>query len=88
MVTNYMLRTHDGKKVFSGKNTRFVPALEKIKSLIQVKYQRLIRTCAPIYEIPSYINTMLLHEFVTECPSLSPLIATTVFILVYNSTSI
>ena len=31
------LRTHYGKKVFSGKNTLFVPALELIKRLIQVK---------------------------------------------------
>ena len=58
MVTHYMLRTHDEKYVFSGKNTLFVPDLELIKSLIKVKKKRLLLTCAPIYEIPSNINTM------------------------------
>ena len=33
MVTHYMLRTHEGKWVLSGKNTRFVTALDVIKCL-------------------------------------------------------
>ena len=37
MVTHYMLRTHYGKWIFSGKNTRFVTALGVIKSLEQVE---------------------------------------------------
>ena len=58
-----MLRTHDGKEDFSGKTTRFVPALELIKSLIQVKKQRLLLTCAPPYELSSNINTMTVSVF-------------------------
>ena len=37
MVTHYMLRTHGGKWVFSGKNTEFVTALDVIKCLEQLK---------------------------------------------------
>ena len=37
MVTQYMLRTHVGNWVFSGKNTRFVTALDEIKCLEQVE---------------------------------------------------
>ena len=37
MVTHYMLRTHEGKWVFSGKNTRFVTAFDLIKCLEQVE---------------------------------------------------
>ena len=33
MVTHYMFRTHDGKWVFSGKNTRFATTLDVIKNL-------------------------------------------------------
>ena len=33
----YMLRTHEGKLVFSDKNTRFVTALDVIKCLEQVE---------------------------------------------------
>ena len=35
--SNDMLRTHEGKLVFSGKNTRFVNALDVIKCLEQVE---------------------------------------------------
>ena len=37
MVTHYMLRTHGGKCVFSGKNIRFVTALDVIQYLEQVE---------------------------------------------------
>ena len=57
-----MFRTHDEKKVFSGKNAGFVPALELIKSLILVIKRRLLLTCTPIYEIPSNISTMVPPE--------------------------
>ena len=55
MVTHFMLRTHDGEEVFSDKNILFVTALE----LIKTGQQRLLLKCAPIYELPSNISTMV-----------------------------
>ena len=40
-----MLRTHEGKLIFSDNNIRFVTALELIKSLKQVKEQVLLILC-------------------------------------------
>ena len=37
MVTHNMLRSHEGKYVFSKKKKRFVTALDLIKSLKQIK---------------------------------------------------
>ena len=55
MITQIMLRT---RKIafFRIKKIRFVTALDLIKSLIQVKYQRLLHTCAPISELPSNLT--------------------------------
>ena len=50
MVTKSMLRTHDGKQVFSEKKTT---VLDQVKCLKHFKYQRLRITCAPISELPS-----------------------------------
>ena len=59
MVTHYMLRTQAGKWVFSGKNTRFVTALDVIKCLKQVKKPSVFcLTCATVNELPSNISTM------------------------------
>ena len=58
MVTHYMLRTHEEKWVFSGKNIRFVAALDVIKCLEQVERQILRLTCAPLNELPSNISIM------------------------------
>ena len=52
MVTHYMLRTHEGKWVFSDKNTRFVTALDVIKSLKGIEQEILRLTCAPLNELP------------------------------------
>ena len=59
MVSHYMLRTHQGKLVFSDKNIPFVTALDVIKCLEQVEQQILRLTCAPLNELPSNISTML-----------------------------
>ena len=53
-----MLGTHEGNKVFSDKNIRFVTTLELIKCLKQVEGQRLRFTCAPVNELPSNISSM------------------------------
>ena len=58
MVTHYMFRTHEGKWVFSGKNIRFVTALDVIKCLKQIEKQLLRLKCAPLNELPSNISTM------------------------------
>ena len=58
MVSHYMLRTHEGKWVFLGINTRFVTVLDEIKCLEQVEHQILRLTCAPLNELPSNINSM------------------------------
>ena len=55
MVTHYMLRTHDGKKVFSGKNILFVSALELIKSSNDRDFSY---PCAPLDALPSNISIM------------------------------
>ena len=51
---------HAWRKIdlFEEKYIRFATALDLIKFLIQIKYQRLILTCAPISELPFNISTM------------------------------
>ena len=66
MVTHYLLRTQEEKLVFSGKNTRFVTALDVIKSLEQVELQILRLTCAPLNELPSNISTMMLANVLQQ----------------------
>ena len=44
MVTQNMLRTHDGKWVFSDKTIRLVTALDLIKCLKQIKIASYMRT--------------------------------------------
>ena len=58
MVTHYMLRTHEGKNDFSGKNIRSVTSLVLIKAL----YRSNNRDCTPIYELPSMISTIRLTK--------------------------
>ena len=58
MVTQNMLRMRERKYVFSDTNIRFVAALDLIKGLKQIKYERLLLTCAPISELPSNISAM------------------------------
>ena len=53
MVTQYMLRTHEGKWVFSEKKIRFVI----FDYLIQIR--EIVPICAPTFELPSYTSTML-----------------------------
>ena len=62
MVAHFTLRTHEGKWVFSDKNTRFVTALDVIKCLEQVEYEILRLTCAPLNELPSNISTMRISD--------------------------
>ena len=50
MVTQNMLRTHEGKYVFSVEKMRCVTALDLI---------RLLLTCADIFELPSNISIRL-----------------------------
>ena len=40
------------------KKIKFKTTLDLIKGFKQIKYQRLILTCAPISELPSNISTM------------------------------
>ena len=59
MVSQNKLRTHEGNKVFSyEKKIRFVTALDLIACFGQIKYQRLLITCAHIPELPSNINSI------------------------------
>ena len=51
MVTQKMLRAHEKKKYFPGRN--FVTSRDLMKCLKQIKEQRLLRMCAPISELPS-----------------------------------
>ena len=55
MVTQNMLRTHEGIYVFSVNRSRFVTALNLINCLKQMKWQRLLLTCKPISGVPSSI---------------------------------
>ena len=57
-VTHYMFRTHDGKWVFSGKNTRFATALDQCL------------TCAPLNELSSNISTVIIGEMSAYMSSL------------------
>ena len=53
MVTQVVLRTHEGKKEFLDKNILLVTALDLTKCLTQVKS----RDCSlPITELPSNIS--------------------------------
>ena len=63
MVPQNMMRTHEGKMVFSDEKIGVMTALELVKSLKQVKEQRLLLTCAPVYALPSYISTMTRPTF-------------------------
>ena len=47
---------HEKKIGLFDKNIRFVTALDRIKCLTQVKYQRLLLTCAPVNKLPSCIS--------------------------------
>ena len=49
MVTQQMLRTHEGKSLFEEKNP-FVTDLDLINSFKQIIYQKLLPKCAPISE--------------------------------------
>ena len=69
MVTHYILRTHEGKWVFPGKNTRFVTAFDVIKCLEHVEKQKLRLTCVPLNELPYNISTMV--GSVVGCSELS-----------------
>ena len=54
MVTQNIMRTYEGKQVFSENRFIFVAALDLIKFLKQIKYQRLLPlTCALISELLS-----------------------------------
>ena len=53
MVTQNMLRTHEGKQVFLvGPKKRFRTALDIIKCLQHIKEQKLLLTCAPNLGLP------------------------------------
>ena len=58
MVTQIMLDTHEGRLALPDKNIRFVTALDLINCVDQIKYQKLLLTCAPISELPSNTSTM------------------------------
>ena len=72
MVTHYMLRTHEGKWVFSGKNTRFVTALDVIKCHEQVEKPILRLSCAPLNELPPNISTMMYTSLLIRTSLLLP----------------
>ena len=59
MVTENILPTQQEKLSFLERNIRFVTALDIIKGLKQILLLRLLLTCAPIYELPSIISTMI-----------------------------
>ena len=50
MVTQNMLRTHEGKYYFSRQNIEFMT--------IKCLKQKLLLTCAPLSELPSNVSTM------------------------------
>ena len=58
MVTQIMLRTHEGTLGFSNKKIRFVTALDLIKCLNQAKYKILLLMCGPFFDLPSNISTI------------------------------
>ena len=65
MVTQNMLRTHEGIENFGFLKIRFVSGLDLIKCLKQIKLQRLLIPCAPISELPSNISNMdgIVHAY-------------------------
>ena len=46
MVAQFTLRTHEGKWVFSGKNTRFDDPFDVTKCLQQIEKPDLLHVCA------------------------------------------
>ena len=46
MVAHFTLRTHEGKWVFSGKNTRFDDSFDVTKCLQQIEKPDLLNVCA------------------------------------------
>ena len=59
MVTQNMLRRHEGKLVFSEEKIRWVTSLDLSKCFKQIKKQRLLLMCVSISELPSDISTMV-----------------------------
>ena len=47
---------------FGSKNIRSVTALDVVKCLTQIKYQRLLLECAPTSELPSNLSTVPHHS--------------------------
>ena len=66
MVTQNMLRTHYMKKSLWGEEKKLT-ALDLIKCLKQIKYQRLILTCVPFSVLPFSISTMRLPVSQISC---------------------
>ena len=58
MVAHFTLRTHEGKWVFSGKNTRFDDSFDVTKCLQQIERPDLLHVCAKSNEQPSNLKTM------------------------------
>mgnify|MGYP007015800062 CR=1 FL=1 len=58
-----LLKSMKESRYFLRKNIQFVTALDLIKCLEQIKYQRLHLTCAPISELPSSIITVWLRRY-------------------------
>ena len=52
---------------FRRKNIRSVTVLDLTKNLQLIKLEILLRTCAPISELPSYISIMLLTICMSVC---------------------
>ena len=59
MVTQNILRMCKDKKDFSDIKFGYPTILDLNKCLKQIKLQISLRTCAPIYELPSNISTMV-----------------------------
>ena len=56
MVTKKMLHPNENRAFLFGEK---VTALDLIKCIRQIKYQRLLLTCAPISKLPSNISAMI-----------------------------
>ena len=57
MVSNNMLLAHEGKKIFSEKNSDL--CLLSIKCLKQIRKHTLLLTCDPISKLLTNISTMI-----------------------------
>ena len=55
MVTQNMLRTFEGKLVFSEKKIRFLTPLDLTDQMTEIS----LHTCLPIFKLSSIINTMI-----------------------------